>query len=141
MTVSGEVDLGAQAASGAPERVVVGFGPAWSPFFSGTGGVLVSPADGGVHRHGPADVGISVGCRQNRGEDSFPDAVRGPPDQAFVSGLERAELVRQVPPGRAGAVLPRDGFQGSAVIGPSPTADRISRHQRLDSVPHRISDH
>jgi hypothetical protein len=30
---------------------------------------------------------------------------------------------------------------GSAVIGPPPTADRIGRHQRLDPVPHRISDH
>lgn len=27
------------------------------------------------------------------------------------------------------------------MIGPSPTTDRIGRHQRLGPVPHRISDH
>lgn len=32
------------------------------PPFPGSGGVLVSPADGGVHRHGPARVVTSVGC-------------------------------------------------------------------------------
>lgn len=32
MAVAGEVDLRAQAAAGASERMVVGVGPAWSPF-------------------------------------------------------------------------------------------------------------
>jgi hypothetical protein len=27
------------------------------------------------------------------------------------------------------------------VIGPPPSTDRIGRHQGLDPVPHRISDH
>ena len=67
--------------------------------------------------------------------------VDGPSDQPFVGGLERAELVGQVPPGRVGAVLPRDGLERSAVISPPPSTDRNGRHQRLDPAPHRISDH
>lgn len=72
---------------------------------------------------------------------SVPCAVHGPPDQAFVRGLKRPEILGQVAPGRAGAVLPRDGFQGPAVVGPPSSTDRIGRHKRLDPVPHRISDH
>lgn len=33
MAVAGEADLRAQPAAGATERMVVGFGPAWSPLF------------------------------------------------------------------------------------------------------------
>lgn len=40
------------------------------------------------HRHGPADAVSTVGCCQERGEDPFPGAVHGPPEQSFVSGLE-----------------------------------------------------
>ncbi len=48
MTVAGRVDLRAQAAAGASERVVVGFGPVRRPLF-GPGGMLVGPAGSGEH--------------------------------------------------------------------------------------------
>ncbi|MEW2463387.1 hypothetical protein AB0872_22095 [Microbacterium sp. NPDC047426] len=32
-------------------------------------------------------------------------------------------------------------LKSAAAVGPSPPADRIRRHQRLDPVPHRIGDH
>lgn len=53
----------------------------------GSGGVLVGAADGGVHRHSPADVVSTVGRRQERGENPLPSAVHGPPDQPSVSKL------------------------------------------------------
>lgn len=93
--------------------------------------MLVSPADGGVHRDVPAHVAAGIRhCKDSR-EDPFSCAVHGPPDQAFVRGLKGPELLWQIAPGRAGAVLPRDDFQGSAVIGPSSSTDRVVRHQRL----------
>ncbi len=98
--VAGEVDLCAQAATGASERVVVGFGRAWSPPVQGSGGMLVSPARGGIHRHSPADVVCPLSCCQHRAKDAFPGSVDGPPNQPFMGGLERAELVGQVPPCR-----------------------------------------
>jgi hypothetical protein len=49
MAVAGEMDLRAQAAAGTTKCMVVGFGPIRCPLFSGSGGVLVGPADGGVH--------------------------------------------------------------------------------------------
>lgn len=49
----------------------------------------------------------------------------GPPDQPLVGRLERAELLGEVPPGRVGAVLPRDGLERAAVIGPALPPDRI----------------
>ena len=58
-----------------------------------------------------------------------------------LRALKGSELFWQIAPGRAGAVLPRDGFQGPAVVGPPSSTDRIGRHQRLDPVPHRISVH
>lgn len=58
-----------------------------------------------------------------------------------MRGLERTELAGQVSPRRAGAVLPRDRLQGPTVIRPPSPTDRIGRHQRLDPVPHCITDH
>lgn len=116
-------------------------GSGWSgALFPGSGRTLVGAADGGVHRDRPAHVAIGIRHSEDRREDSFPCAVHGPPDQAFVRGLKGPEFLRKVTPRRAGAVLPRDGFQGSAVVGPPSSTDRIGRHQRLDPVPHRIGD-
>lgn len=42
MAVAGEMDLRVQAAAGASERVIVGFGPARTPPSPGSGGMLVS---------------------------------------------------------------------------------------------------
>ncbi len=53
---------------------------------------------------GTADAGTLR--RQTGGEDHLPGAVDGPTGQALMGGLERAELVGEVPPGRVGAVLP-----------------------------------
>ncbi len=111
------------------------------PLFHSPSRVLMGPADGGVHRDRPIHVVIRVGGGQDSGEDPFPGAVDSPSDETFVRRLEGAEFSRQGPPGREGAILPRNGFKGAAVVGPSPTSDRIGRHQRLDPVPHRISDH
>lgn len=49
MAVAGEMDLRAQAAAGATKCMVVGLSPVWRPLFSGSGGVLVGPADAGIH--------------------------------------------------------------------------------------------
>lgn len=141
LAVTGQVDLRAQATARTSERVVLGLGPARCPPFSGSGRMLVSPADGGVHRDGPTHVVISIRHCKNCCENPFPCTVHGPPDQTLVSGLKRSELLWQVAPGRAGAVLPRDGFQRPAVVRPPSSTDRIGRHQRLDPAPHRISDH
>ncbi|MEY9484231.1 hypothetical protein RKD26_000025 [Streptomyces calvus] len=109
--------------------------------FACSGSVLMGPHDRGVHRHRPVEVVSGVRRSQDGGEDHLPGAVDGPSDQPLVSGLERAEFIGEVTPGRVGAVLPRDGLERAAVVGPSPPADRIGRHQRLDPVPHRIGDH
>ncbi len=58
-----------------------------APPFSGPSGLLVGPADGGVHRHGPADVVSTIGRCQERGKDPFPGTVHGTPEQPFMSGL------------------------------------------------------
>lgn len=109
--------------------------------FAGADGVLVGPAHGRVHRRGPADVVGGVGRGQDGGEDPLPGAVDRPSQQPLVGGLERAQFLRQVPPGRARAVLPRDRLERAPVVGSPPPTDRIGRHQRLDPVPHRITDH
>ncbi|SEF82665.1 hypothetical protein SAMN05216223_102163 [Actinacidiphila yanglinensis] len=54
----------------------------------GSGGVLVSPTDGGVHRLGPIDGVSTVSRRQERGKDPFPGSGHGPPEQPLVSPLE-----------------------------------------------------
>jgi hypothetical protein len=48
---------------------------------AGSGCVLVSPDDSGVHRHCPVDVVVGVRRCQESGEDHLPGAVDGPPDQ------------------------------------------------------------
>ncbi|CAM5687729.1 hypothetical protein SGLAM104S_00035 [Streptomyces glaucescens] len=50
--------------------MVIGPSPKWH-----LRGVLVSPADGGVH--GPADVVSTIGRCQERGEEPFQGAVHG----------------------------------------------------------------
>lgn len=100
----------------------------------------MTAADGGVRRCCPADVGGGVRRGQDGREDPFPSAVAGPPDPPLVRGLGGPEFVRQVSPRRAGAVLPRDGLPHPPVVGPPAATDRIRRHQRLDPVPHRITD-
>lgn len=81
----------------------------------------------------------TAGCCQECGEEPFPGAVHGPPEQPFVSGLERAELVRQVPPGRAGAVFAHDGLQGfddgRPIAGHGP--DRPASTARSGSTSHQ----
>lgn len=115
--------------------------PRERPPFPGSSGMLMDPADGGNHRNGPANVVTAVRCCQNRREDPFPGSIHGSPHQPFASGLERSEVVWQVSPGRAGAVLPCNRPKGAAMIGPASPMGRIGRHQRRDPVPHHISDH
>lgn len=80
------------------------------PLLECSGGVLVGPDDGGVDRDSPVDVVVGGRRGWDSSKDPLPGAVDGPSDQAPVGGLERAESVRQVAPGRAGAVLPSGGF-------------------------------
>jgi len=77
----------------------------------------------------------------------------------FLGDLLRGHLKkirsrwRKLPPGQIATIvlsvlrhdqrladIAGDGFQGPAVVGPPSSTDRIGRHQRLDPVPHRISD-
>ncbi len=66
----------------------------------------------------PVNLVGGIGCREDDGEDFRPRAVDSPPDQAFVSGLKRTGLVGEVPPGRVAAVLPHDGPERAAMVGP-----------------------
>lgn len=97
--------------------------------------------DGVIDRHGPANAIDGIRCREDGGEDLLPGSVDGSSAQPLVNGLKRAELVGEVLPGRVGAVLPCDGLERAAVVGPSSSPDRIGRHQRFEPAPHRISDH
>lgn len=101
------------------------------PPFPRSGRVLVSPAAGGVHGDCPAHIIVSIGYCKDSCDDPCPCAIHGPPDQTSVSGLKGSELVRQVAPRQAGAVIPRDGLKSAAVVSPPSSTGRIGRHQRL----------
>lgn len=107
----------------------------------GSRGMPMGPADGGVHRDGPADVVTTIRDSRHRGQDPLPGSVHRPSDQSFVCGPERSQFIWEIAPGRAGPVLPGNGLKGAAVISPSPPAGRIDRHQRLAPSPHRIRNH
>jgi hypothetical protein len=136
--VAGQEHLRAQATAGASECVVRGLGSAGRPFFSGSGRMLVGPADGGVHRDGPAQVVISIRCGKDRCEDPIPCAVHGPPDQAFArSERVRALLADRARESRCGTStrwLPRSGGGRPTVVhGP----DRPASAARSDPTSHQ----
>jgi len=56
MAVAGEADIRTQAAAGTTKRMIVGLNLLWRLLFPGSGDVLVGPADGGIHRHSPAEL-------------------------------------------------------------------------------------
>lgn len=113
--------------------------PAGAPF-DGPGGVLVCAHDGGVDRDHPVEVAFGVGLSEQGGEDLLPRAVGGPLPQPVVGALPRAEVLGQVHPRCASAVLERDRVDHLPVIAPPPTPPRGPvRQQRLDAGPLGVS--
>ncbi len=94
--------------------------------------------DRGIDRDNPAEVAFGLG--QERGEHPLPCAVGRPLPQRVVGCLPRAELRRQIHPGRAGAVLPGDGVDRLSVVPPPATPLRGPVwQQRLDPGPLGLS--
>jgi hypothetical protein len=88
------VGLGAQAAPGAAQRVVVGLDidpTRWLllvlAIVAGTGRVLVRPADRRVDRHVPADLPERVSVGLQRGQDPGPGAIPLPAPEPAVQRL------------------------------------------------------
>lgn len=84
--VTGQVDLCTQATAGASERVILGLQPTWRPTFPRSGRMLVSPADGGVHRYRPVHIVILIRRSKDRCQDAFPRAVHAGFETAARAG-------------------------------------------------------
>src|SRR5271169_6685053 len=70
-----------------------------------------------------------------RGSDGFPNAGLAPASEALVHGHPLAVLLRNIPPGRAGAQVPQDAVDDGAVVvrrpalaTPLPPAADLSAH-------------
>src|SRR3712207_1032869 len=134
--------------SGAPATLLVvvgltahGRGVAADP--AGAGPVLVHPHQRGVRRDQPVQLAGGVGVGLGAGQQPGPGAIGAPPGQPLVGGLPRPEaLLGQLPPGRAGAVLPGDRLDHLPVIAPPPARPTCRRRQQgLDPGPRLIRDH
>lgn len=93
-TIDGQMDLKWSARPGtgrgpAPPPSVAEFPvcPCQGPFFTGSIGVLVSPVDGGVHRHRPIHAPHGVIPDLDMLQQLGPGAIGLPAGEAFVGGL------------------------------------------------------
>jgi len=110
------------------------------PFLRAPAAVLVSAHDGGVHKHGPADIVVHVGLGHQGGEHPLPGAVDGPHPQPVVHAPPVAEPLRQVHPLGTGLELEGDRVDHLTMVPPAATPTRRPvRKQRLDPRPLRIS--
>lgn len=62
--------------------------------FAGSGSVLVGPADGGVHRGGPADVVVGI-CRVQERGLAYSHGVSAPGAHAVTSASEGSAMTRR----------------------------------------------
>ena len=147
--VDGQVDLGAQPAPGAAQRLsgryrnpgrrgLPGCRPGrWRPFFTGASGMLVRPHHRGIHGHHPVNR-LPVVADLGAGQDLVPGPIRSPPAQPLVARFPRPVALRQVPPRRPSAQFPQDPVDHLPVITP-PAPRTISwRQRRLDRRPRLI---
>lgn len=112
--------------------------PRPGPLFAGTGGMLVSPVDGGVHRHRPLHAADCIITDLNMFQQPGPRAVGLPPGEPLIDGLPRSIPLWKIPPRSPGPQAPQHPVNHLPVIppGPPPTVQR--RQQRSYPLPRRV---
>src|SRR5690606_20143576 len=100
--------------------------------------MLMHPRDRGVDGDHPLDLTGGVSELVDLGEQSLPGTVSGPPVEPLVDRVPLPEPLRNVPPRRAGAVLPHHALERATVIRPRPTRRLDRRQHRLQHSPHLI---
>jgi hypothetical protein len=99
--------------------------------------VLVSTVDRGIHTHGPVDLPVRVGLRQQPGQDLVPGAIPGIPAVPLPDRALRPEVLdRQVTPRDPGPIPVDDPLDDASVVPERmPAPARVRRQQRLDPFP------
>lgn len=113
VTLGAPMNLGREPALRAAERLALtdGAGPA------GAGSVLVRADDGGVDEmQVPVDLALRVGLGLHRRQDPVPDLRTAPAVEPARHDPDRPVALRQVAPGRTGAVKPQDAVRNPAMV-------------------------
>jgi hypothetical protein len=116
---------------GQPHYPVLGSGR--SPF-SGAGGVLVGPHDGGIHHHLPVDLPDRIRLGLGVGQQSLPGPVGLPATEPLIAGLPGPIALGQVPPGHPGSQLPQNSVQDLTMVGPLATRAAVGRRNGASSA-------
>ena len=125
---------GAQRRPRQPHRVNIARRPAPSP-----GRVLVRPHHRGIHRDRPRLTLRLIAPRAQPVQDLLPGPIARPAPMPVIDGLPVPEPLRQIPPRAARPGPEQDPINHQPVIIPPVPLPRMSRHQRLQPRPLRIT--
>jgi hypothetical protein len=144
--LTGQVHLGGEPAARAAQPMIAGLG------LSATGrfplrpaipacarGVLVGPADRGIHADLPADPARRVRRRLQAGQDLIPGPIPLPPAEQPIDRLPRPITGRHIPPRRSRPHPPADPVNQLPAPHRWPATPRRARQHPLQISPLPIS--
>src|SRR5919112_69485 len=108
--------------------------------FSGAGGVLVGPHDGGVDHDVPVDLPDGIRAGLGMGQQALPGPISLPAAEPLIAGLPGPIALGQIPPRHPGGQLPQDSVDHLAMVGPLATRATVGWQQWGDLSPGLVSE-